>query len=187
MLGLEQQVYIQFILRSTIVLIRAVDGLVYSSVADGNDDRSFDRKCAGGFEIDSFEVRFQISADLVQMIRRDLLHLDLHGAIARVDVVELCFTGFARVRFELAVKNFRNPQRKRLTRNGKPVAVLIAVQNKAEAEQAALGRLRSLGSVFQEAHLQLQKGGGIPHDQFWMQVEESRRAKPSPRSRRKTA
>ena len=38
MLGLEQQVYIQFILRSTIVLIRAVDGLVYSSVADGNDD-----------------------------------------------------------------------------------------------------------------------------------------------------
>ena len=74
-----------------------------------------------------------------------------------------------------------------VTRNGKPVAVLLAVQNKAEAEQAALGRSRSLRSVFQEAHLQLQKGGGIPHDQFWMQVEESRRAKQSPRSRHKTA
>jgi prevent-host-death family protein len=74
-----------------------------------------------------------------------------------------------------------------VTRNGKPVAVLLAVRNKAQAKQAAEGRCRSLQSIFQEAHLQLQKGGGIPHDQFWAQVEESRRARPSPRSRRKTA
>ena len=38
MLGLGQQVYTQFIPRGTIFLIRAVDGLVYAAVADGNDD-----------------------------------------------------------------------------------------------------------------------------------------------------
>jgi prevent-host-death family protein len=68
-----------------------------------------------------------------------------------------------------------------VTRNGKPVAVLLAVQDKAEAEQLAQSRPRSLRSVFEEAHKQLEKGGGIPHDQFWREVEQSRRAKrPAP-------
>jgi prevent-host-death family protein len=57
-----------------------------------------------------------------------------------------------------------------ITRNGKPVAVLLAVQDKAEAEQLAVGRSRSLRSIFEEAHDQIQKGGGIPHDQFWREV-----------------
>src|SRR5580704_2339886 len=34
-----------------------------------------------------------------------------------------------------------------ITRNGKPVAVLLAVQDKAEAEQLAAGRSRSLRSI----------------------------------------
>ena len=49
-----------------------------------------------------------------------------------------------------------------VTRNGKPVAVLVAVQDKAEAEQLAVGRLRSLRSIFAEAHEQIEKGGGFP-------------------------
>jgi prevent-host-death family protein len=73
-----------------------------------------------------------------------------------------------------------------ITRNGKPVAVLLAVRNKAPAEQLAVGRPRSLRSIFEEAHEQLQKGGGIPHDRFWREVEQSRRAKRTP-SRRKRA
>jgi prevent-host-death family protein len=72
-----------------------------------------------------------------------------------------------------------------ITRNGKPVAVLLAVQDKAEAEQLAVGRSRSLRSIFEEAHEQIQKGGGIPHDQFWRQVEQSRRAKRPAPARRK--
>ena len=68
-----------------------------------------------------------------------------------------------------------------VTRKGKPVAVLLAVQDKAEAEQLALGRSRSLRSVFEEAHEQLQKGGGLPHAQFWREVEQSRSVKrPAP-------
>ena len=74
-----------------------------------------------------------------------------------------------------------------ITRNGKPVAVLLAVQDKAEAEQLAIGRSRSLRSIFEEAHEQIQKGGGIPHDQFWREVEQSRRAKRPTRSRGKRA
>jgi len=72
-----------------------------------------------------------------------------------------------------------------VTENGKPVAVLLAVQDKAEAEQLLLDRSRSLRSIFAEAHEQIQKGGGIPHDQFWQQVEQSRRAKRRTPSRRK--
>ncbi|MBI1904306.1 MAG: type II toxin-antitoxin system Phd/YefM family antitoxin [Planctomycetia bacterium] len=63
-----------------------------------------------------------------------------------------------------------------ITRNGKPVAVLLAVQDKADAEQLA-GRSRSLRSIFEEAHEQIEKGGGIPHDQFWREVAQHRRAK----------
>jgi hypothetical protein len=74
-----------------------------------------------------------------------------------------------------------------ITRNGKPVAVLLAVQDKADAEQLAAGRLRSLRSIFEEAHEQLEKGSGIPQDQFWREVEQSRRAKRQPPARGKKA
>jgi prevent-host-death family protein len=74
-----------------------------------------------------------------------------------------------------------------VTRNGKPVAVLLAVQDKADAEQLALGRPRSLQSIFKEAHEQLEKGRGILNDQFWREVEQSRRGKRPAPSRAKRA
>jgi hypothetical protein len=73
-----------------------------------------------------------------------------------------------------------------ITRKGKAIAVILAVENKAEAEQLAARHARSLRSVFEEAHQQLQQGGAIPHDEFWRQVEQSRRAKRSKASRSKT-
>ena len=72
-----------------------------------------------------------------------------------------------------------------ITRNGKPVAVLLAVHDKAEAEQLAADHTPSLRSVFEQAHAQIQKGGAIPHDQFWRQVVQSRRAKAATRPRGK--
>jgi len=72
-----------------------------------------------------------------------------------------------------------------VTLNGKPVAVLLAVQDKAEAEQLAGGRPRSLQSIFAEAQKQIQKGEGVPQDQFWREVEQARRAKRPPSSRGK--
>jgi prevent-host-death family protein len=64
-----------------------------------------------------------------------------------------------------------------ITRNGKAVAVPLAVQDKTHAEKLAVERSRSLRSIFKEAHEQIRKGQGIPHDQFWREVERSRRAK----------
>jgi prevent-host-death family protein len=72
-----------------------------------------------------------------------------------------------------------------ITRNGKPVAVLLAVHNKTEAKQLAERHSRSLRSVFEEAHDQLKQGGGIPHEEFWRQVERSRHTKRSKNSRAK--
>lgn len=68
-----------------------------------------------------------------------------------------------------------------VTRNGEPVAVLLGVEDKADAERLAGERPRSLRTIFEEAHEQIQNGGGIPHDEFWQKVEQSRRAKrPAP-------
>jgi prevent-host-death family protein len=63
-----------------------------------------------------------------------------------------------------------------VTRNGKPVAVLLAVDDKAEAERLAAGP-RKLRSIFAEASEQIRRGAGIPHDEFWRQVRQSRRSK----------
>src|SRR5260370_35163852 len=73
-----------------------------------------------------------------------------------------------------------------ITRNGKAVAVLLAVHDKAEAEQIAAGRSRSLRSIFAEAHEQIQKGGGIPHARFCREVERSRPGKNPRRARCKS-
>ncbi len=74
-----------------------------------------------------------------------------------------------------------------ITRNGKPIAVLLAVQNQAEAEQFARGQVRSLRSILQEGHEQIQRGEGIPHDQFWREVEQMRAAEQQAPARRKKA
>jgi prevent-host-death family protein len=64
-----------------------------------------------------------------------------------------------------------------ITKNGRPVALLLAVHDKDEAEQLAVGRPRSLRAILEQAHAQIENGGGIPHEQFWREVEQSRRAK----------
>jgi prevent-host-death family protein len=70
----------------------------------------------------------------------------------------------------------------RVTRNGKPVAVLMAVRDKTEAKRLA-SPPRSLQSVFKEAHEQIDRGGGLAHDEFWKQVARSRAAKSKPSAR----
>ena len=74
-----------------------------------------------------------------------------------------------------------------VTRNGKPVAMLLAVQDKKEAEQLAASHSRSLRSVFEESQKRIEEEGTIPHDQFWRQVEKSRKAKRPPRAHRNRA
>ncbi len=64
-----------------------------------------------------------------------------------------------------------------ITRNRKPVAILLAVESKADAERFAVRGSVSLRSIFEEADEQLQSGRGVPNDRFWQEVEQSRKAK----------
>lgn len=64
-----------------------------------------------------------------------------------------------------------------VTRNGKPVAVLMAVRNKAEAEELVQPRGRTLRSVLQAGSEQIEQTGGIPHEEFWQQVAQYRAAR----------
>jgi PHD/YefM family antitoxin component YafN of YafNO toxin-antitoxin module len=72
-----------------------------------------------------------------------------------------------------------------ITHNRKPVAILLAVQNRADAKRLAVRGSRSLRSIFEEAHEQLESGHAIPHDQFWREVEQSRNARRAMPSRGK--
>ena len=54
---------------------------------------------------------------------------------------------------------------------------LLACRARMEAEEFAGDRPHSLRSIFEEAHEQIENGGGIPHDQFWHEVEQARCAK----------
>lgn len=74
-----------------------------------------------------------------------------------------------------------------VTRNGKPVAVLISVRNRSEAERISRGQPRSLRSIFQEATEQIEQHGAIPFDQFWQEVAQRRAAQRKPRARTKRA
>lgn len=62
-----------------------------------------------------------------------------------------------------------------VTQNGKPVAVLLAIENRTDV--AKLLPTRSLRAIFQKAQEQIQQGAGISAEFFWRQVEQSRRAK----------
>ena len=74
-----------------------------------------------------------------------------------------------------------------VTRNGKPVAVLVSVSNRTEAEQFSRGHPRSLRSIFQQATEQIEQRGGIPNEQFWRKVEQMRASQKKARARGKSA
>jgi prevent-host-death family protein len=58
-----------------------------------------------------------------------------------------------------------------ITRNGKPVAVLLGVHDDDEVERLILSRSRKLRAILDAAHQRIRAGEGIPHDEFWKQVE----------------
>jgi prevent-host-death family protein len=58
-----------------------------------------------------------------------------------------------------------------VTRNGKPVAVLLGVEDEAELESAVLAYSRQFRSVLEAACQQIREGRGIPHDQLWEEVK----------------
>ena len=58
-----------------------------------------------------------------------------------------------------------------VTRNGKPVAVLISVEDEEEIERLVLAYSPRFQSLLQMARKQIEEGGGIQHEEFWQEVE----------------
>ena len=62
-----------------------------------------------------------------------------------------------------------------VTRYGKPVAVLLSVKDAEEIEWMAMSQSKKLGKILQKGRAQVAKGGGIPEQEFWRQVERMRK------------
>jgi prevent-host-death family protein len=58
-----------------------------------------------------------------------------------------------------------------VTRNGKPVAVLLPVENDDELERLMLAYSPRFRAVLEVARRQLREGQGVEHEQFWREVE----------------
>jgi prevent-host-death family protein len=76
-----------------------------------------------------------------------------------------------------------------VTRNGKAVAVLLAVTDEDDLERLVLAHSPKFRAILDKSRRQIEETGGIPHEQFWREVKaESRKAagKGKPAGRRTT-
>jgi prevent-host-death family protein len=72
-----------------------------------------------------------------------------------------------------------------VTRNGKPVAVLLAVTDEDELERLVLAHSPKFQAILEKSRRQIEETGGIPHDVFWRQVEAETREKADKSKHRK--
>jgi prevent-host-death family protein len=64
-----------------------------------------------------------------------------------------------------------------VTRNGKAVAVLLAVTDDDELERLILAHSPKFQALLEKSRRQIEETGGIPHDVFWREVEAENREK----------
>src|SRR5438132_10752337 len=62
-----------------------------------------------------------------------------------------------------------------VTRNGKAVAVLLAVTDEDELERLVLAHSPKFQALLDKSRRRIEETGGIPHDVFWRQVEAQSR------------
>ena len=58
-----------------------------------------------------------------------------------------------------------------VTRNGKPVALLLAIKDEEEIERLLLAYSPRFQRILREAREQIEARGGVPHEEFWREVE----------------
>ncbi|HLQ43248.1 MAG TPA: type II toxin-antitoxin system Phd/YefM family antitoxin [Planctomycetaceae bacterium] len=71
-----------------------------------------------------------------------------------------------------------------ITKNGKPIGALLPVQDKDDLERLLLAHSPKLNAIFDRAHERIRQGEGIPHDQFWAEVEALPAPKKTPPRRK---
>jgi len=59
-----------------------------------------------------------------------------------------------------------------VTKNGKPVAVILAVEDEDELERLLLAHSPRLKRLLEMAEREIEGGYGVPHDEFWDEVEK---------------
>jgi prevent-host-death family protein len=62
-----------------------------------------------------------------------------------------------------------------VTRNGKAVAVLLAVTDDDELERLLLAHSPKFQALLDKSRRQIEETGGIPHEQFWREVNAETR------------
>jgi len=58
-----------------------------------------------------------------------------------------------------------------VTKNGKPVAVLVGMSDEDEIERLVFAYSKNIRALLDAAEKRIQAGGGIEHDQLWHQLE----------------
>ena len=70
-----------------------------------------------------------------------------------------------------------------VTRNGRPVAALLAVRDDEELERLVLAYSPRLQSILKTARQQIREGEGIGHEDFWREMNEEDPDEERPRDR----
>jgi prevent-host-death family protein len=73
-----------------------------------------------------------------------------------------------------------------VTRNGKPVAVIVGVHDDDEIERLLMAYSPRLQAILEESHKQIREGDVLGNEEFWAEVKANR-ASGQRRSKRKTA
>ncbi len=71
-----------------------------------------------------------------------------------------------------------------VTRNGRPVAVLVGVQDEDEIERIVMAYSPRLQAILEESRKQIRAGDVLSHDDFWAAVKASRASSRRGRSRK---
>jgi prevent-host-death family protein len=74
-----------------------------------------------------------------------------------------------------------------VTRNGRPVAVLVGVQNEEEVEALVMGYSPRLRAILDASRQQIAEGRGSQHEAFWSEAEGPKPPKGRAKGTRKKA
>ncbi|MCI0642244.1 MAG: type II toxin-antitoxin system Phd/YefM family antitoxin [Gemmataceae bacterium] len=64
-----------------------------------------------------------------------------------------------------------------VTRNGKPVAVIVGVQDEEEIERLLMAYSPRLRAILESSRQQIREGATLSHNEFWAEVQASRSRK----------
>ena len=61
-----------------------------------------------------------------------------------------------------------------VTRNGRPVAVIVGIQDEDEIERLVMAHSPKLQAILETSRKQIRHGDVLSHQEFWAEVEASR-------------